>query len=347
MPIRLRVALFGAGVVMLTVLAFSMLVYQLASSSAPNPEGLRGFLILSGVVVSLAALVASWLAAGRALRPLDTAARLMEEIRLTGDLSRRLPGSRTHDDVGRLSDAFNSMLQRLQDAQTQLAGALESQRRFVADSSHELRTPLTTVRSNAGLLLARSDLSEEDRQAAIFDIASESERMGQLVGDLLMLARADAGQRLSFAPVDFGALVSEVASTAHRLHSARRQLVVGVEHPRVQGNSDALRQLVWILVDNAVKYTTDGGRIEVGLGKVDGWAELTVADNGVGIPAGDLERIFDRFYRADAARSGPGTGLGLSIAQWIVQQHGGTIRARNREQGGAIFTVRLDVLATA
>src|SRR5689334_1105305 len=116
MPIRLRVALFGAGVVMLTVLAFSWLVYQLAASNTPNPDGLRGFLILSGVVVSLAALLASWLAASRALRPLDTAARLMEEIGLTGDLSRRLPTSRTHDDVRRLSEAFNRMLQRLQDA---------------------------------------------------------------------------------------------------------------------------------------------------------------------------------------------------------------------------------------
>src|SRR5438270_12547351 len=106
------------------------------------------------------------------------------------------------------------MLQRLQDAQERLAVALESQRRFVADSSQELRTPLTTVRTNAGLLLGRTDLSEADREAALADIATESERMGRLVGDLLTLARADAGQRLTFSSVDLGALVSEVARQA-------------------------------------------------------------------------------------------------------------------------------------
>jgi two-component system OmpR family sensor kinase len=343
MPIRLRVALFGAGVVMLTVLAFSWLVYQLASNNTPNPEtlpGLRGFLILSGVVVSLTALLASWLAAGRALRPLDTAARLMEEIGLTGDLSRRLPTSRTHDDVRRLSEAFNRMLQRLQDAHEQLAVALESQRRFVADSSHELRTPLTTVRTNAGLLLGRADLSDADRQAALADIASESERMGRLVGDLLTLARADAGQRLTFASVDFGALVSDVAGQAQRA-CAERHIAIEAQSVHVDGDAEALRQLVWILLDNAVKFSRTGGSIEVHVGVNDGRAELTVGDDGVGIPLGDLERIFDRFYRADMARSGSGTGLGLSIARWIVQQHGGTITASNRASGGAQFTVHL------
>ncbi len=164
MPIRVRVALFGAGLVMLAMVGFGLLVYSLASNNTPDPAqlaGLRGFLILSGVVILAVALIASWLTAGRALQPLLIVARLMEEIGLTSDLSRRLPTSRTQDEVGRLGEAFNGMLQRLELSQRQLAAALDAQRRLVADSSHELRTPLTSVRANAGLLLQRTDLAEE------------------------------------------------------------------------------------------------------------------------------------------------------------------------------------------
>jgi signal transduction histidine kinase len=173
----LRVALFGAGVVMLAMVVFGLLVNALVSNNNPDPaavSGLRGFLILSGVVILVVALFASWLAAGQALKPLDSVARLMEEIGFTHDLSRRLPRGATHDEVGRLSEAFNRMLQQLERTNQQLASALEAQRRLVADSSHQLRTPLTTVRANAGLLLQRDDLSVEDRGAALRDIASES-----------------------------------------------------------------------------------------------------------------------------------------------------------------------------
>ncbi len=264
----------------------------------------------------------------------------MEEIGLTSDLSRRLPTSRTQDEVGRLGEAFNGMLQRLELSQRQLAAALDAQRRLVADSSHELRTPLTSVRVNAGLLLQRTDLAEEDRQAALRDIAMESERMGRLIGDLLTLARADAGQQLSLQRVDVAALVEDVAGQAARLYVERR-LGVWSEACCVLGDAEALTQLVWILVDNAQKYTTAGGRIDLHLVRGDGLAELTVADDGIGVPAEALDHIFERFYRADAARSGGGSGLGLSIARWIVEQHGGQIEARNRGGGGAAFTVRL------
>jgi len=329
---------------MLAMLGFSWLVYTLAASNPSEQAqaglpGLRGFLVLAFVVVLIAALVASWLAAGRALRPLVTVARLMEEIGLTRDLRRRLPVTKSQDEVGRLSEAFNGMLQRLEETQQQLTGALEAQRRFVADSSHELRTPLTTVRSNAGLLLQRTDLAEEDRQAALRDIASESERMGRLVGDLLTLARADAGQQLQHQLVELAGLVHEVTDQAQRAHPSRT-VSVWTERAEVSGDAEALKQLLWILLDNAVKYTHDGGRIDVRLVRRDA-LDLSVADDGVGIPDGDEERIFGRFYRADAARSGEGAGLGLSIARWIVEQHGGTIGARNRAGGGAEFTVKL------
>jgi signal transduction histidine kinase len=264
----------------------------------------------------------------------------MEEIGLTRDLGRRLPPTRTRDEVGRLAAAFNSMLQRLQETQQQLADALESQRRFVADSSHELRTPLTSVRTNAGLLLHRSDLAEEDRQAALRDIASESERMGRLVGDLLTLARADAGQQLQFEPLDAAALVEDVVRQARRTYPTR-EFSAWTEHAVVNGDAEALTRLLWILIDNAAKYTAERGHIDVHLSCREEGPELVVSDDGVGIPAGDFERIFDRFYRSDAARSGDGAGLGLAIARTIAAQHGGAIQARNRVGGGAVFSVRL------
>ncbi|HEY3062973.1 MAG TPA: HAMP domain-containing sensor histidine kinase [Chloroflexota bacterium] len=345
MPIRWRVALFGAGLVMLAMLGFSWLVYSLASSNPSEQAqaglpGLRGLLVLAFVVVFIASLVASWLAAGRALRPLDRVARLMEEIGLTRDLGQRLPMTKSRDEVGRLSAAFNGMLQRLEETQQQLTSALEAQRRFVADSSHELRTPLTTVRSNAGLLLQRTDLAEEDRQAALRDIATESERMGRLVGDLLTLARADAGQQLQRAVVDLAGLLDEVVGQAQRAYPSR-SISAWTETAEMDGDAEALKQLLWIMLSNAAKYTRDGGRIDLRLTCAGGSVVLAVADDGVGIPDGDEARIFDRFYRANAARSGEGAGLGLSIARWIVEQHGGTIVARNRAGGGAEFTVRL------
>jgi two-component system OmpR family sensor kinase len=137
----------------------------------PQLAGLRGFLVLSGIVIGVASLAASWLAAGRALRPLATVARLMEEIGLTRDLGRCLPPAPARDEVGRPTAAFNTMLRQLQEAHQHLAEALDSQRRFIADSSHELRTPLATVRTNAGLLLQHADLAADDRLAAIRDIA--------------------------------------------------------------------------------------------------------------------------------------------------------------------------------
>ncbi|HLZ30937.1 MAG TPA: HAMP domain-containing sensor histidine kinase [Chloroflexota bacterium] len=311
-----------------------------ANSVQANLAGLRGFLVLSGVAILITALLASWLAAGRALTPLDTVARLMEEIGLTRDLGRRLPPTRTHDEVGRLTVAFNRMLQQLQETNQQLAGALESQRRFVADSSHELRTPLTTVRNNAGLLLHRSDLAEEDRQAALQDIASESERMGRLIGDLLTLARADAGQPVQHQPLDLASLVDDVARQARRTYPTRT-LSTWTEQAVVNGDAEALTRLLWILLNNAARYTPEGGQIDLHLTCRGDVHELLVSDNGVGIAASDLERIFDRFFRSDAARAGEGAGLGLAIARTIAEQHHGSIEARNRIGGGAVFSVRL------
>lgn len=283
--------------------------------------GIRGFLWISGIFTFIAALIAIWLVAGRALRPLHQVAATAEDIRMTGDLRRRLPESRGWVELNRLSRAFNGMLERLQQAQDRLTGALDAQRRFVADASHELRTPLTTIQSNAGLLLHRPDISPDDRQGALGDISSEAERMGRLIRDLLTLARADAGQHLERHPLDLGAIVAEVGRQAQAVY-ASRSIAVDCAPVTVVGNADALRQLQWILLDNAARF---GAHIRLTCERRDGIVRLSVSDDGPGVAPADHERIFDRFFQADLARAGSGTGLGLSIARWIAAEHEGTI----------------------
>jgi len=302
-------------------------------------SGLRLFLVAGGLLSLIAAGAVSWLVAGRALRPLDAMASTAEDIGRTQDLSRRLPENAPDDEVGRLQKSFNQMLRQLEDAYHRLQAALVAQRRFVADASHELRTPLTTIRGNVGLLLKRDDITADDRVAALHDIAGESERMSRMVQDLLTLARADAGYHLDKTFVDLMPIVQEVTRQAQILQPSRRiELLDGVPAPML-GNTDAIKQLLWILVDNAFKHTREDGRIELRLENGNRAVRLAVADDGPGIPQEDLERIFERFYQSDAARSDEGTGLGLAIARWIAQEHGGRVFATNNARGGAVFTV--------
>jgi two-component system OmpR family sensor kinase len=302
-------------------------------------DALRLFLIAGTFLALAGAGAASWFIAGRALRPLVSMARTAEDIGRTQDLSRRLPESAPDDEVGRLQQSFNQMLRQLEDAYQRLQSALVAQRRFVADASHELRTPLTTIRGNVGLLLKRDDIAADDRVAALNDIAGESERMSRMVQDLLTLARADAGYHLDKTNIDLLPIVQEVSRQAQILQPSRHiELLDGAPAP-MQGNSDAIKQLLWILVDNAFKHTSEGGRIELRLANGSRALRLVVADDGPGIPSDDLERIFERFYQSDAARSGEGTGLGLAIARWIAREHGGNAHAANNPQGGAVFTV--------
>jgi two-component system OmpR family sensor kinase len=319
------------------------------STRAPQAAqtGVRGFLLLSGVVTFIAAMIGVWLVAGRALRPLHQVATTAEDIRITGDLTRRLPESRGWVELNRLTGAFNGMLERLAAAQMSLGTALEAQRRFVADASHELRTPLTSIRSNADLLSGRPDVLPVDREAAVRDIHTESERMSRLVDDLLTLARADAGYTSEKRSLDLAALVSEVGRQAQQLYPGCR-IMVDVCDATVVGNADALRQLVWILLDNAVRFSPPGGCITVSALAAGASVQLRVADSGPGIAADDMDRIFERFYQADKSRAVGGAGLGLSIARWIVTEHGGTIRACNAENGrGAVFSVVLPMVPGA
>jgi signal transduction histidine kinase len=306
-----------------------------------NLSGLRGFLIVSSIPTLLAAFLAGWLITGRALRPLKTVVETANSIARTHDFKRRLPAAKRRDEIGLLSESFNGMLDQVEAANQQLTVALEAQRRFVADASHELRTPLTTIRGNADLLVQGPAVTEDVRADAARDIASESERMSRLVEHLLTLAQADAGQHLELAPIALRPLIDSVCRQAQALHEDRGFHNVGLTDASIAGDTDAIIQLLWILVDNAVKFTKPGGYVELGLRQLDSKALITVADDGTGIPPDDLERIFERFYQANPARSNRGAGLGLSIARWIVDEHHGTIGVRNNSGPGCTFTVTL------
>jgi len=317
---------------------------QPTSIKVENRKGLQGFLIISSIPTLLAAFLAGWLITGRALRPLKTVVETADSIARTRDLKRRLPPAKRRDEIGLLSESFNGMLDQVEAANQQLTVALEAQRRFVADASHELRTPLTTIRGNADLLAQGPAVTEDVRAAAAHDIASESERMSRLVDHLLTLAQADAGQHLELTPISLRPLIDSVCRQAQAIHEDRRFHNVGLTDATVEGDADAVVQLLWILVDNGVKFTKPGGSVEVGLRQHDSTVLLTVADDGIGVSADDLDRIFERFYQADPARSNKGAGLGLSIARWIVEEHHGTIRVRNNTGPGCTFTVSLPLV---
>jgi signal transduction histidine kinase len=289
-----------------------------------NLSGVLGFLIISGVPTLIAALAASWLVAGRALKPLKDVAGTADEIGRARDFGRRLPGRRSRDEVALLSTSFNRMLEQLQDS-------FESQRRFVADASHELRTPLTTIQGNAGLLARGPAVSDEVRRDAAADIAAETSRMARLVDRMLTLARADSGLKLELAPLELGPIVLEVCRQAQTVHPDR-ELVTVANSATIAGDEDAIRQLIWILLDNALRHARS--QVSVTLSSEAEWARLRVADDGPGIAVAEREKVFERFYRSDRARAGQGAGLGLSIARWIVEQHHGRILAGEGQHGG-------------
>ncbi len=311
---------------------------------------LIGFLVIAAGIALVAVGAVTWLVTGRALRPLRSLTATADRIAASGDTTQRLPEDRHRDEVGTLTRSFNSMLGRLDASQRDLADSLAVQRRMVADASHELRTPLTTIRTNAETLRAHPDADLIDREAAVADIADEAARMSRLLDDMLLLARADAGQSMPDMrrPVDLGSVAADVARKAST--QGRPVTRTGSEGACVvDGDPDALSRLVWIVVDNALRHGE--GPVTLTLERDAGGAvpmcQLAVEDAGPGFPPGDEERAFHRFWRADRSRTGDGAGLGLAIARSITDAYGGTIEARHRPEGGASVVVRLPDAAVA
>jgi signal transduction histidine kinase len=222
--------------------------------------------------------------------------------------------------------------------------ALRRQREFAADASHELRTPLTVIRSSVEHLSRHRDQAIGDATEALDDIDAEVTHLTSLVDDLLLLARSDSGAvPLERVSLDLGDVAFEAASALTRTADAREvRVAVDPEPAMVMGDPARLRQLVTILVDNAIRHSPRGGGVRVTVRTASGMASVEVSDEGPGVRAEDMPHVFDRFWRAPGAPSG-GTGLGLSIARWIAERHGGRIGVANRTGGGAAFRVELPV----
>ncbi|HEX2076847.1 MAG TPA: ATP-binding protein [Longimicrobium sp.] len=316
-------------------------------------HALRSFALIALMLIPVTALLAAVAGrsmADRILQPLNRLVTASREIGI-GALSRRVDEPEHPVELRELAQAYNGMLARLERAVVAL-------RSFTADASHELRTPLTAIRGTAEVALAR-DRSAEELRGTLEEVLDETGSMLHLVEDLLVLARGDQAQAQPMGPVDLAAVLRDVQDVGEALATGK-PVEVRLEAPEslpVTGDAGALRRLFLNLVSNAVKFTprgtvtltaralpppdaaaaADGARVAEGGGSV----EVQVADTGIGIDPEALPRVFDRFYRADAARGAGGTGLGLAIARMVAERHGGTISVESTPGVGSVFTVRL------
>lgn len=301
-------------------------------------QRLRALLLGLGLAGLGVALLGSWAVAGQALQPVDHmvhTARLIEQRR---DFAQRVAEPPQRDELGRLAETFNAMLASLEEA-------YRAQQRFVADASHELRAPLTAIQGNLELVHARRHMPEAERQEALAEAKREAARLSRLVGDLLALARADAGATLKRRVVELDAIVLDALRAARPLSRGQTVTLQTFEPIQVMGDEDRLKQLLLILLDNALKYTSPEGQVAVELQRNGATATVMVHDTGVGIPPDALPHVFERFYRADPARARDpgGTGLGLAIAHWIVDQHGGQITLTSQPGRGTTATISLPI----
>lgn len=312
-------------------------------------------LLLVGALAMAGLMAVAWLVVRRGLLPLERIAGTAGRI-AAGDLSQRAGVPHDGTEVGRLGAAFDTMLDRIEDAFTQQQQALEEKarseerlRRFVADASHELRTPLTAVRGYADLYRAGGLEDPATLRAAMDRIGTESRRMALLVEDLLLLARLDQGRPLRRDPVDLSAVAADAVADARAGEPSRPVRAAIEPGVTVPGDEDRLRQVLANLLGNVRVHAGPGTPVEVRLRRDGEAVELRVVDHGPGIDPAHGERVFDRFYRADPGRSRErgGTGLGLSIVASIAHAHHGRLWHEPTPGGGATFVLRLPFTASS
>jgi len=315
-------------------------IVQVGTSMESVGETLHRFLILLVVAIPIAlavSLAGGWFLAGRALRPVDKITLAAQRI-AAGDLSQRLSMPAAHDEIGRLAATFNNMIGRLDTSFRQI-------RQFTSDASHELRTPLTVMKGETDLVLRRPR-PLEDYQSVLESNLEEIDRMTRIVDELLFLSRADMGEvKVESLPVAMESLVEDIHRQAKLLAQDRNiEVLLGTVMPVVvQGDDLRLRELLLNLVENAMKYSHPGGKVEIALLNDGREARLSVTDHGIGIAPADHKKIFQRFFRTDVARghTKKGTGLGLAICAWIAELHKGRVEVKSDLGQGSAFTVVL------
>ncbi len=319
-------------------------IYHFASAEPLEPvetelAGLRQTFFFAIPMALIAAAIGGFLLARKSLAPVvemsETASRISSK-----DLSQRVAVGNPKDELGRLASTFNGLLERME-------GSFSLQRQFMEDSSHELRTPIYVAHTAAQVTLRHSGRSEEEYREALTTIDQQLRRLQHIVEDMFVLARADAGAYpLQITEFDLGETVNECVRAAALLGQQHGVTVEGPEPRELPGRGDEglIRQLVLILLDNAVKYTPAGGHVTVSIDEGDPQSySVIVRDTGPGIPPDAREKIFERFYRVDKARSrsnvagGSGAGLGLAIAKWIVGMHGGSLSLVDPDRKGSSF----------
>jgi two-component system, OmpR family, sensor kinase len=303
-----------------------------------------GVILAAGIGVALILSIGgAYLLAGTALRPVEAVTATAREMG-EGDLAKRLPVANPKDEIGRLITTINGLLARLEAAFRRREETLSRQRRFAADASHELRTPLTAISGHVRMLDAWAlDGDKETARRSVGTIRREVGKMRGLIESLLTLTRGDEGAPMEVGRYDLGAVAKEATETARSAVDGKVSVdFVPMEH-EITATFDRERvlQVASILLDNAVKYTPDGGNVTVRVEEENGGVALAVSDTGVGISEDQLPLIFERFHRADSSRSEGGAGLGLSIARQIAEAHGGQIRAESKPGTGSTFTLLL------
>jgi signal transduction histidine kinase len=308
------------------------------------------FFLATGVIAGTAlAALAGFVVASRAMRPISDLTATAREIAATRDPSRRMPQPDTGDEVAELAKTLEEMLEGLEASRAEREQLMQAQRDFVADASHELRTPLTSILANLELLQLsldrqRGDASEGEDAATVSSALRSSKRMSRLVSDLLLLARADAGRTAPRRECDLAELAANVVDELRPIAGEREIVLDADDEVPVSGNPDELHRMISNLIDNAIRHTPEGSRIEIAARPADDRAQLFVSDDGPGLPEGMGDQVFERFVRgsgpADRSPDG-GTGLGLAIVRAVATSHEGSVSAGNGESSGARFVIEL------
>jgi two-component system sensor histidine kinase MprB len=307
---------------------------QLAKPVGPVDDSLadlrRTLLLIAALGVGIAALLGV-VVARRALRPVQALTETAEHVAATQQLRSRIVVDRS-DELGRLAESFNAML-------AALATSREQQQRLVTDASHELRTPLTSLRTNVELLQRADALPPEDRRQIVDDAVREVEELSALVNELVDLATDARRADEEWDEVALDELVARAAERTRRHHGVEVEVEADAGPTVVHGSAGLLERAVTNLLDNAGKWSPEGGTVRVVLAG----GRLDVLDEGPGVADAEVDRLWDRFWRAPGSQDVPGSGLGLSIVREVVEAHGGSVHAANRPEGGLAIGFTLPV----
>ena len=300
-------------------------------------DGIFSIFRILAPVALLISVIGGWFLAHRSLKPVDTITKTAREISAQ-NLNQRLPAQAVDDELGRLTATFNDMIGRLQESFAQI-------QQFSADASHELRTPLTIMRGEIEVALRRRRLPAPTREL-LTSVHDELVRLSSIVESLMILIKTESGRlAFQFSDIALDEMVSGLTEDARVLASKKKINIETLQMDPViiRGDAARLRQLFLNLIENAVKYTPQRGKVTFALTRENDQAVVSISDTGIGIPKRDVQKVFDRFYRVRS--DGSGSGLGLAIAKWIAEAHHGTIQVSSREKKGSTFTVTLPLSA--